>query len=410
MVSQKRIPIAGVLEGYDAALTRMGYSVVTRLTFIQQAVMIIRVHENHGLEYLDPEIVANYSREVDERHYSGELKKGYYLQIKRGIERFVNYAWLNDCKMPPSPLSGARVKLSPEFERVAEDFLSGNYHPNTRCDIRWTVYRYFSWLEGQGLQCVRDAERIHLQSFLLHISKEYSPGSVYNMRLYLRKLYAYLFSSGYSESDYRELLSLTVNREKRVIPTLPKDDIAKLLDSIDRRTVKGKRNYAIMLLGTVLGLRACDVVALKLTDIDWLHGEIKVEQAKTGERVVLPLTKDVGEALKDYIMNARPYTDTDVIFLRIQAPHTALATAAALGVVYNECCVAAGFPPSHRYHNLRRALGTSMVSNGVSVYDVAQIFGDRNVESTKPYLASDYARLKMCALSFQGIAPSGGDA
>ena len=59
-------------------------------------------------------------------------------------------------------------------------------------------------------------------------------------------------------------------------PVLPKADIAKLLDTIDRTTVKGKRDYAMMMLGTVLGLRACDVVALKLTDIDWFRGEIRI--------------------------------------------------------------------------------------------------------------------------------------
>lgn len=65
---------------------------------------------------------------------------------------------------------------------------------------------------------------------------------------------------------------------------------------------------------------------------------------------------------------------------------------------------------SKRFHNLRRSLGTSMVSNGVSVYDVAQVFGDRNVESTKPYLAADTEHLKMCALPFDGIAPTEGGA
>lgn len=79
-----------------------------------------------------------------------------------------------------------------------------------------------------------------------------------------------------------------------MFPVLPKSDIAKLLDAIDRSTVKGKRDYAIMMLGTVLGLRACDVIALKLEDIDWLRGEIRIVQSKTSYPVHLPLTQDVG--------------------------------------------------------------------------------------------------------------------
>lgn len=133
-----------------------------------------------------------------------------------------------------------------------------------------------------------------------------------------------------------------------------------------------------MMLGTVLGLRACDIVMLKLTDIDWLHGEIRVIQSKTSNPVILPLTQDVGEALKDYILNARPDTADSEIFLRINAPHTRLAAAVTVGEIYRDCCIAAGLPASKRFYNLRRALGISMVTNGVSVYDVAQIFGDRN--------------------------------
>lgn len=121
------------------------------------------------------------------------------------------------------------------------------------------------------------------------------------------------------------------------------------------------------------------------------------------------MTQDVGEALQDYILNARPKSNSEEIFLRISAPHTKLAAAVTLGEIYRDCCIRAGLPASKRFHNLRRALGTSMVSNGVSVYDVARVFGDKNIDSTSPYLAADTEHLKMCALPFDGIAPAGGD-
>ena len=133
-------------------------------------------------------------------------------------------------------------------------------------------------------------------------------------------------------------------------------------------------------------------------------------QSKTSTPVILPLTQDVGEALKDYIINARPSTVDHEIFLRIKAPHIKLASAVTVGDIYRDCCIVAGLPANKRFHNLRRALGTSMVANGISVYDVTQVFGDRNINSTKPYLAADMEHLKMCALSFEGIAPAGGEA
>ncbi len=270
------------------------------------------------------------------------------------------------------------------------------------------TYKYFAWLEEQGFTDIAGVGAIHIQKFLLACSEQYAPSTIHDLRLYLKKLYAFLYASGRTEDDYSTLFSFAVNREKKVFPVLPKSDIAKLLDTIDRSTVKGKRDYAVMMLGTVLGLRACDVVALKLSDIDWLRGEIRIVQSKTSNPVILPLTQDVGEALKDYILNARPSTTDNEIFLRINAPHTKLAAAVTVGEIYRDCCIASGLPANKRFHNLRRALGTSMVTNGVSVYDVAQVFGDKSINSTKPYLAADMEHLKMCALSFDGITPEGG--
>jgi integrase len=163
-----------------------------------------------------------------------------------------------------------------------------------------------------------------------------------------------------------------------------------------------------MLLGIVLGLRACDVAALKLTDIDWVNGEIKLLQSKTANTVVLPLTKDVGEALQDYILNARPNVDSPQIFCSLNPPHRGLKTAVTIGEIYRDCCKAAGLPVSRKFHTLRRSLGTSMLASGTPVTTVAQVLGHAEVESTKKYIAVDTEHLKLCALSFDGIKPKKG--
>lgn len=410
MPTKERIPINGVLNGYETALTEMGYSTTTKLLLIKRAELMVRQHQNAGLAFFDQTIINRYTREIDDKYFKGGMKKKHYERTKREIDRFVSYIYSGKSAALPSTLCGARQKLTPAFEKIAEEFIAGDFHPNTRCDIRWAIYKYFSWLEEQGITSLSNAGAVQIQKFLLACSERYSPSAIHNIRLYLKKLYIFLHETGRSGNDYSELFSFAVNRERKVFPVLPKSDIAKLLDAIDRTKVKGKRDYAIMMLGTVLGLRACDVVALKLGDIDWIRGEIRIVQSKTANPVILPLTRDVGEALEDYILNARPSTVDNEIFLRINAPHTRLAAAVTVGEIYRDCCIAAGVPASTRFHNLRRALGTSMVTNGVSVYDVAQVFGDKNVNSTKPYLATDLEHLKMCALSFEGIIPSGGEA
>lgn len=281
-------------------------------------------------------------------------------------------------------------------------------HPDTHNNARWITYKYFNWLASQGHINLYNVEANQIQKFLIHCSEEMTQNSMCDVALHLRKLYAFLFNTGLSVSAYKALLSFSVNRESKIFPALPKSDIAKMLDVIDRNTVLGKRAYAAMLLGTVLGLRACDVVALKLTDIDWVSGKITLVQSKTGKTVALPLTTDVGEALSDYILNARPKTDSLQVFMRLNAPFTPIMSAVTIGEIYSYCCRKAGLPDFRKFHNLRRSLGTSLVNTGTPAPDTAQILGDTDVNSIKPYIAADNEHLKLCALSFEGISPVGG--
>jgi integrase len=163
-----------------------------------------------------------------------------------------------------------------------------------------------------------------------------------------------------------------------------------------------------MILGIVLGLRAVDVANLKLTDIDWAKGEIRILQAKNGVSVILPLTEDVGEALSDYILNGRPKSDSEQIFLRLRHPYTPIKAAVTIGEMYRDCCIAAGIDVSKRFHKLRRSRGTSLLAAGETVNMVAEVLGHTDINSTKKYIAADEEHLKMCALSFDGITPTGG--
>ena len=202
MLTQERIPITGLLEGYEAALTKMGYSVTTKLLFVRRAELIVRRHQNQDTEYLDTEILNEYVREVDERYFNGDMKQRHYWRAKREIERFVYFAFTKKSTALPSPLLGVRQKLTPEFERISNAFLSGDFHPNTRCDVRWVTHKYFAWLEIEGFINLTDAGPVQIQRFLLDIAERYAPSTIHNTRLYLKKLYEFLFKRGYSACDY----------------------------------------------------------------------------------------------------------------------------------------------------------------------------------------------------------------
>lgn len=405
----KQKTVSELLVAYETALSDYGLAYGRRLQVLMRAGSIEYRHRLQGEKYLNHRIVAEYLAEVDERFYSGICSKRRNQMIHREVERFLLFAGTGELKLP-NPLAGCRQQLDGDFGTIAGAFIETIPNENTRNDARWVTHKYFAWLREQGTEDIRNAGAEPIQKFMLVCSKELSMNSMRNVRLYLAKLYLYLYRAGLSEADYATLFSFRMNHEAKVFPALPKADIAKMLDAIDRTSSAGKRAYAAMMLGTVLGLRAIDVVNLKLTDIDWINGEIKILQAKTAVSVILPLTADVGEALQDYILNGRAETDSNKVFVRLCPPHKELRSAVTIGEIYRDCCYAAGLPVSKRFHSLRRSLATSMVNAGVSVYDVAQTLGDTNIDSTKPYIAVDIPHLKLCALPFDGIAPNGGDA
>ena len=408
MLSQQKT-VSELLAQYEAALMEYGLSYIRRLNVLMRAGTIERRHRQRGEEHLNLGIVAEYLGEVDERFYNGICGRRRNQEIHREVERFLFFAETGNLKLP-NPTVGCRQQLDEYFGTIAGAFIETVPNENSRNDARWITHKYFAWLGERGIENLRAADTEQIRKFMLDCSKTLSMNSMRNVRLYLAKLYAYLYETGHSESDYATLLSFKISHEAKVFPALPKADIARMLDSIDRASIAGKRAYAAMMLGTVLGLRAVDVVNLKLTDIDWINGEIKILQSKTAKSVILPLTADVGEALQDYILNGRPATDSKKVFVRLKPPYKELSAAVSIGEIYRDCCKAAGLPVSKRFHSLRRSLATSMINAGVSVYDVAQTLGDRNIDSTKPYIAVDFPHLKLCALPFDGIAPRGGGA
>ena len=185
------------------------------------------------------------------------------------------------------------------------------------------------------------------------------------------------------------------------------DELERIFNVIDTSTEVGKRNRAMILLGATTGLRACDIIRLKLTDIDWRKGEIRVEQRKTNLAVRLPLLGEVGTAIQDYILNARPQNHCSELFLRCSAPKTAIEDASSVGTMFKDYERRAGIErqpfDGKGFHGLRRRLAKKLLVSGSSLAMVAQVLGQEDTQSALQYLALDTGNLKECALSFSGI-------
>src|SRR5207245_713179 len=178
-------------------------------------------------------------------------------------------------------------------------------------------------------------------------------------------------------------------------------EVTRLLESCDRGRPSGCRDFAILTVLARLGLRAAEVSALRLDDIDWRVGEVRVH-GKGNREEHLPLACDVGEAIVVWLQEGRPRCASAAVFTRILAPHRGLSARAVSGVV-RQACRRAGLPPMGS-HRLRHTVAAEMLRAGGSLTEVAQLLRQRSLAATSIYAKVDRRALSAVAQPWPGGA------
>ncbi|HEY0336105.1 MAG TPA: site-specific integrase [Burkholderiales bacterium] len=184
--------------------------------------------------------------------------------------------------------------------------------------------------------------------------------------------------------------------------TISTSQVQSLLAGCDRQSAAGRRDYAMLLLISRLGLRAGEVVDLTLDDLDWTEGTIRIRgPAQRVDR--LPLPSDVGAALVDYLRHGRPACSTRNVFIQTRAPRRALLGPSAVSCMVCRALRRAGIDsPTRGAHLLRHSLATQMLGGGASLGEIAQILRHRNAQTTTIYAKVDLVSLHALALPWPG--------
>jgi site-specific recombinase XerD len=183
-----------------------------------------------------------------------------------------------------------------------------------------------------------------------------------------------------------------------------RDEVTRLLASIDRDTPIGCRDYAMILALARLGLRSSEVVSLELGDIDWVAGQIRV-RGKNGQRNDLPLPGDVGEAIAEYLRKWRPRNASRRVFLRDKAPICGFKGPSGLGCVVRRSLKRAGIDaPTMGAHQFRHGLASEMLRGGASLGEIGEVLGHRHLQTTAIYAKVDLDALRTLALPWPGEA------
>jgi site-specific recombinase XerD len=226
-------------------------------------------------------------------------------------------------------------------------------------------------------------------------------GSAQHLPTALRSLLRFLYLEGHTTTQLGSAVpSLAGWRGQAVPRAVDRQQVAKLLRSCPRDTPLGLRDFAILTVLVRLGLRAGEVAALELGDIDWRHGEIMI-RGKGNRQERLPLPVDVGEALSAYLHAARrPGRECPQLFLTVLAPIGGLTRWGIADLVHH-ACDRAGVPRIGP-HRLRHTAATEMLRSGVPLADIGQVLRHRSLLTTARYAKVDHLALRTLARSWPG--------
>ena len=244
-------------------------------------------------------------------------------------------------------------------------------------------------------------------AFVTGFARSYAVGRVRLLVTALRSFFRFLRWRHDLPTDLAAAVpSVAQWRSTGVPKSLEPAKVQLLLESCDRETLVGRRDYAMLLLFARLGLRAGEVVAMRLEDLDWRAGEVVV-RGKGAQRDRLPMPRDVGEALVAYLQRRPAQASTRQVFVRVRAPLRGLAQASSASVIVHRALARAGLDaPARGPHMLRHSLACEMLRHDASMAETAQILRHRSPTTTEVYAKVDLRALHQLAQPWPGSQPS----
>lgn len=318
----------------------------------------------------------------------GQRVSGKYVQrVRRFIRYLQRQGVIESCAQAPP------VAPLPEFS----DWLTQHRGASARTIERYagTVSRLLpaaredrtTFTAQQVRQLVLSQVRGHSISYARHV--------VTALRAYLR----FMASQGHCPAGLDRAIPTIPQWRLSALPRyLPAEQIERVVTACDITTPVGMRDRAVVLLLARLGLRAGDVVKLRLADIDWQAATLKV-CGKGRRQVRLPLPQDAGDAVLAYLKQARPRVAIDRIFLCLRAPHRSFRGSAAVSSIVSAALHRAGIcqPPSRGANLLRHSAATAMLRAGASLDAVSSLLRHRSLDMTAYYAKVDIAMLASVA-------------
>jgi len=382
------------------ALAKVGYHEHTIFNYKGVIRRFKTFCEEKGITEYNPDFGQTYADDVISTK-TGKLSKNRYHSQGRFIRLLNSYyntgafdfTTLKRCKVQPT---------NDNHKKIYRDygiFLRSRYeNENTVHFYEYEFYCFLQYLNEIQIYEIDKLSQIIVIKYLKAIKQCRQRAVLCGLRLFFKHI---------NRDDlYVTIEGIHAYRVKRIISTLTDEEQQQIKDTIESGNVT-HRDAAIVLLGLSTGIRACDLINLKLSDIDWINETISFKQSKTGNTVCLPLTTLVGNAIANYLSEERPKANNDFLFVRQLAPFDPLSNHASCYAVVERVFNRARINKDNRIfgmHMLRHNAASTMVKNEVPIAVIAAILGHANTDTTDIYITTDESRLKECVLPMVGIS------
>ena len=285
-----------------------------------------------------------------------------------------------------SSLAGAHKKYL--------EFLRGEFaSENTIHFYRYMNYSFLQFLSEQRISSVLDITNRNVIKYISSTKDTLQRAALCGLRHY------FLFIS---RPDLLEaIVGISGIRLKTIIPTLNKEEQVSLWQVLNVQDQVSFRDKAIVLLSLTSGIRACDIISLTLSDINWRNDTISFVQKKTGNAVCLPLLSAVGNAIANYLIYERPKVDIQQLFLRTLAPYKPLSGHSSCYWIIKNVFILANVSFDGRIcgtRMLRHNAASTMLKNSVPLETIAAVLGHVDPDTTDIYLTTDGEMLSACVL------------
>lgn len=384
-------PSGGLLEGFAQDLCKAGYAEITARRHIRAAEHFIywASRKRAPIAALNEESVQNFVHHLD-RCRCPQYGRTHKRDLQNGARLFFGYL------RRVGAVAASVTENSTEDPALVISFARWMRQHRGTCDA--TLYNYRrhlrDLLKSLGTEpSTFDAQK--LRQFVLEASQQRTLACMKTCTTAVRMFVRFLISEGKCPTGLDSAIPTLARWRLSSLPRyIQPDEVERIIASCDPDTPVGCRDHAILLVLARLGLRAGDIVQLRLSDLNWEQASIRVS-GKSRCQALLPLTQEIGNAIATYIKDFRPRANADTVFVRSRAPYRALGSHAAVSVIVAQAMGRAGVicPSRGAAHVLRHSIASSMLRQGASLQEIATILRHRSIATTEIYAKVDVVAL-----------------